>query len=201
MADGAFVTVLLAGGEGRRMGGAKPLRLLDGRPLLDHGLRIARAQGPGPLAVAVRTPGQVGGRSDVPLLLDPIDCVGPLAGLASALAFAEACGAGQVLTLPCDAPRLPLDLGARLAGALAPGDQVAMAFSRGRLHPTCALWRVSTRAALDAYRASGGRSLKGLAQGAGVSVVDWGEPDPDPFVNLNTPEDLAAAAGMETALD
>ncbi|ODT63210.1 MAG: hypothetical protein ABS77_04650 [Phenylobacterium sp. SCN 69-14] len=201
MAAGTFVTVLLAGGEGRRMGGAKPLRLLDGRPLLDHGLRIARAQGPGPLAVAVRTPGQVGGRSDVPLLLDPVDCVGPLAGLASALAFAEACGAGQVLTLPCDAPRLPLDLGARLAGALAPGDQVAMAFSRGRLHPTCALWRVSTRAALDAYRASGGRSLKGLAQGAGVSVVDWGEPDPDPFVNLNTPEDLAAAAGMETALD
>ncbi|WP_374534028.1 molybdenum cofactor guanylyltransferase [Phenylobacterium sp.] len=201
MAAGTFVTVLLAGGEGRRMGGAKPLRLLDGRPLLDHGLRIARAQGPGPLAVAVRTPGQVGGRSDVPLLLDPIDCVGPLAGLASALAFAEACGAGQVLTLPCDAPRLPLDLGARLAGALAPGDQVAMAFSRGRLHPTCALWRVSTRAALDAYRASGGRSLKGLAQSAGVSVVDWGDPDPDPFVNLNTPEDLAAAAGMETALD
>ena len=199
MAAGTFVTVLLAGGEGRRMGGAKPLRLLDGRPLLDHGLRIARAQGPGPLAVAVRTPGQVGGRSDVPLLLDPIDCVGPLAGLASALAFAEACGAGQVLTLPCDAPRLPLDLGARLAGALAPGDQVAMAFSRGRLHPTCALWRVSAREVLDAYRIAGGRSLKGLAQSAGVSVVDWGEPDPDPFVNLNTLEDLAAAE--KAALD
>ena len=199
MSAGTFVTVLLAGGEGRRMGGAKPLRLLDGCTLLDHGLRIARAQGPGPLAVAVRTPDQVGGRSDVPLLLDPVDCVGPLAGLASALAFAEACGSGLVLTLPCDAPRLPLDLGERLAGVLAPGDRVAMAFSHGRLHPTCALWRVSAREVLDAYRTSGGRSLKGLAQSAGVSVVDWGEPDPDPFVNLNTLEDLAAAE--KTALD
>jgi molybdopterin-guanine dinucleotide biosynthesis protein A len=74
-----------------------------------------------------------------------------------------------------------------------------MAFSHGRLHPTCALWRVSAREVLDAYRIAGGRSLKGLAQSAGVSVVDWGEPDPDPFVNLNTLEELAAAE--KAALD
>lgn len=187
-----FVTVVFAGGEGRRMGGDKPARLLEGRTLLDHALEIARSQG-GAVAVAVRAPAQVGHRRDVPLLGDRPDCQGPLAGLISAVSFAEERGATSVLTMPCDAPRLPADLWQRLHEAMGEKDQSALAQSCGRLHPACALWRTSIRSTLEAYRQAGGASLKGLAAAAGMAVADWGEIDPDPFVNLNTPADLAKA--------
>lgn len=183
------VTVILAGGEGRRMGGGKPLRTFEGLPLIDHAIGIAQRQS-GLIAVAVRAPEQVAGRSDVTLLHDDPAVEGPLAGLASALAFARRCGAGEVLTIPCDAPRLPADLGWRLRDGLTGSHRVAMASSHGRLHPTCALWRVSVLPNLADYRASGRGSLMGLAEVAGMATVDWGEAHPDPFVNLNTLQDL-----------
>jgi len=186
-----IAVVVLAGGEGRRMGGGKPLRMLEGRPLIEHALEIARCQS-SLVAVAVQSPAQVDHRSDVVLLPDAPQPRGPLAGLVSALAFAERCGEDVVLTLPCDAPRLPADLGHRLLNGLGPRDQVAMAQSNGRLHPVCAVWRVSVRPVLDAYLVSGRASLKGLASLAGMAVVDWGSLSPDPFVNLNTLQDLAA---------
>ncbi|WP_138141283.1 NTP transferase domain-containing protein [Brevundimonas vancanneytii] len=43
--------VILAGGEGRRMGGRKPERLLAGRPLIAHAVDQARKWGD-PVAVA-----------------------------------------------------------------------------------------------------------------------------------------------------
>lgn len=188
----SIAAVVLAGGEGQRMGGGKPLRMLEGRPLIEHALAIARGQG-GRVAVAVQSPGQVGPLRDVAWLADPPEVRGPLAGLVSALAFAEAHGEEVVLTLPCDAPRLPADLGRRLLDGLGPRDQAAVAQSHGRLHPVCAVWRVAVRPVLDAYLASGRASVKGLAELAGMAVVDWGPASPDPFVNLNTLDELAAA--------
>ena len=175
------------------MGGDKPLRRLNGRSLLDRALDLAEEQGGQDVAVAVRTKNQVGARADCRLLLDPPDVAGPLAGLQSALAFAIARRAPFVLTMPCDAPYLPRDLGVRLRADLAEGHGVAMARSLGRLHPTCALWRADAAAALPAYRDAGGASLKGFAAAIGLTIVDW-DTASDPFVNLNTPEDLTAAA-------
>lgn len=196
--SGSFVTVVFAGGAGRRMGGDKPARLLEGRSLLDHALEIAERQG-GAVAVAVRSPVQVGHRRDVPLLVDRPDCQGPLAGLISAVSFAEDRGAASVLTLPCDAPRLPADLGTRLNAALADNVQAALARSHGQIHPACALWRVSIGSALEAYREAGGRSLKGLAGSVGMSLADWGDIDPDPFMNLNTVAELEEAEARGAA--
>lgn len=194
----ALVTVVFAGGDGRRMGGDKPARLLEGRSLLDHALEIARSQG-GEVAVAVRSPAQVGYRRDVRLLGDRPDCQGPLAGLISAISFAEDRGATSVLTLPCDAPRLPADLRTRLNEAMGETNQAALAQSCGRMHPACAVWRTSIRTTLEEYRRAGGASLKGLAATVGMAIADWGEIDPDPFVNLNTLADLAKAESCGAA--
>lgn len=175
------------------MGGAKPLRPWQGGTLVSQALEKARSYAPR-VAIAVRSPDQVD-RPGVPLLTDPDDIAGPLAGLASAIEFAEAQGAWAVLTLPCDAPLVPADLAIRLAGALGPEHGVAMAQSRGRWHPTCALWRAGLAGPLAVYAADGGRSLRGFAERAGLRLVDWGEAEPDPFVNVNTPQDLARLAG------
>jgi molybdopterin-guanine dinucleotide biosynthesis protein A len=185
-----MAVVVLAGGEGRRMGGEKPRMAWGQTTLIGRALAQARAFG-GEVAIAVREESQVEGAVEAHLLLDEPGIEGPLAGLASALRFARGIGADCVLTLPCDAPSLPSDLAARLADGLGPEPGVAVARSNGRLHPTCALWRVTALDALPAYLATGRRSLNGFAAMLGMRPVDWPGEGGDPFANANTPEELA----------
>ena len=185
-----MVTVVLAGGEGRRMGGAKPLRRIGDTTLVGRAVALGRTYSR-VVAVAVRDADQVAGAVDACLLMDDPAIEGPLAGLASGLDFARRRRAACVLTLPCDSPCLPDDLAARLMAALGDGG-VAVARSNGRLHPVCALWRTTALDSLAAYLASGRRSLKGFAATVGMTVIDWSGSNIDVFANANTPEDLAA---------
>ncbi|MDP3868009.1 molybdenum cofactor guanylyltransferase [Phenylobacterium sp.] len=185
------VAVVLAGGEGRRMGGGKPLRAWGGRPLLFRAIELAGGYA-SQVAVAVREAGQAGQGAEIPLLFDPPEIGGPLAGLASALDFGRRCGATWVQTLACDMPYLPPDLSDRLAGALAPEVGAVLPTSGGRLHPICGLWRVGSRDRLEAYLTTGRSSLRGFAEHVGLREVAWDTPGADPFLNLNTLEDLAA---------
>ncbi len=186
--NGPSIAVVLAGGEGRRMGGSKPTRRLGGTTLIGRALELARSYAVH-VAVAVREESQAPGVA-ARLLLDDPAIEGPLAGLASALRFAREMGADHLLTLPCDTPRLPADFAARLSSAR-PATAV-VARSGGRLHPVCALWSLRVLDALPAYLASGRRSLRGLAETVGMTVVDWPLTASDPFANANTPEELAA---------
>lgn len=187
-----LVAVVLAGGEGRRMGGEKPLRRWRGATLIDHAVR--KAQGYAPVVgIAVREAGQVPAAA-AKLLIDDPTIPGPLAGVASAIAFAEAQGALAALTLPVDAPLAPDDLAERLLAALG-GAAVAMAHSHGRPHPPFALWRADLGPPLAAFAAEGQSSLRRFAERVGVRTADWGDLEPDPFANANTPEDLARLGG------
>ncbi|HET9429384.1 MAG TPA: molybdenum cofactor guanylyltransferase [Allosphingosinicella sp.] len=175
--------LILAGGQGRRMGGDKALRRLGGRTLLERA--VERALGwSDEVAVAVREPGQVRDPG-VPLLVDPPGLEGPLGGLSSAVRLQGP----VILTMPCDTPFLPDDLPERLAAAL-PGHGVALAASAGCVHPVCGLWRRSGLGRVEEYAATGRRSLIGFAELIGYSTVEWPE---DAFFNVNTPGDLAEA--------
>ena len=187
----SVATVILAGGAGSRIGGAKPDRILGGARLMAHALGAAARWG-APVAVAVREPAQAM-FADCAVILDDPAIQGPLAGLASALAWARDRGADRVLTIPCDMPFLPPDLLARLEAALGPDDGVAVAASGGRLHPVCALWRVQTIDRLYEAAAAGRLSLTGLSEKAGRVIVEWPTASRDPFLNVNTREDLRAA--------
>jgi len=184
-----LVVVVLAGGQGRRMGGSKPLRAYGATTLIGRSLKLARGYGQ-TVAVAVRDPMQVGGAHVAHCLIDDPCVGGPIAGLASGLAFAGRRGARAVLTMPCDAPDLPADLAVRLRASLAANVAVAVAASCGRLQPTCALWRAETAALLPAYIASGRSSLRGFAEACGMIEVSWAVDAGDPFANANTLEDL-----------
>lgn len=185
-----LAAVILAGGEGRRIGGAKPMRLLGGERLIDRAGALA-AQWSEIVAVAVRDPEQVVGTS-LPCITDDPDFAGPLAGLAAALRFGAAKGCEFVLTVPADMPFLPSDLGERLVDRLGTAG-ASIAGSAGHLHPVCGLWRVSALEQLDDYVASGRRSLRGFAEAVGCNPVWWSEDTSDPFFNINSFQDLAAA--------
>lgn len=187
----SVTAVVLAGGEGRRIGGDKPLRKLGGERLIDRALRQAR-QWSECVAVSVRDPEQLGS-VPAPLLIDRPDVEGPLAGLIAALEFAGSCRSERLLTLPADAPFLPHDLLVRLAAAIGEGG-CAVAESGGHLHPVCALWRTSAaQRQVEAYLASGRRSLRGFAKDVGAVGVAWPSAPYDPFFNVNDRDDLAEA--------
>lgn len=185
-----IAVVILAGGEGSRIGGNKPLRMLGGTSLLDRALLYAEGLS-GLRAVAVRHPEQAGNLA-VPVVFDDSAVEGPLAGLLSALRFARDAAAEAALTIAADMPFLPPDLAERLEEAL-PHKRVAIARSGGHLHPVCGLWSITALDVAADYLASGRRSLKGFAETAGYAAVDWPALPLDPFFNINSERDLANA--------
>jgi molybdenum cofactor guanylyltransferase len=195
-----IAAAILAGGDGRRIGGRKPEKVLLGRPLLDWVAACARRQSDR-LAVAKRGARNGDRAADICVLHDDERLAGPIAGLDSALRWAGAEGADWLLTLPCDTPFAPDDLADRLRCAANDAEaSVAMARSSGALHPACALWRADLAPALRTYAASGRSSLIGFAESVGYTAVDWPDAPADPFFNVNTPEDLAEAARLAKQL-
>jgi molybdopterin-guanine dinucleotide biosynthesis protein A len=162
--------------------------LLDGRRLIDHALAWAMRHSDA-VALAVR-PGAADWQTGLPLLVDRHAGIGPISALAGAFRFARQQQRQAVLMIGCDMPFLPDELLARLQSAL-PGHAAAMPVSGGRRHPMATLW-VPEVTAVDAYIAGGGQAPWRFAQASGLVEVLWDD-TPDPFVNINTPADLAAA--------
>ena len=187
--------LILAGGEGRRMGGLdKPLLRLEGVTLLDHVIARLRPQA-GCLAISANgDPARYAGW-DLPVLADATSGLGPLAGVLSGLEWAAAAGCDALLTVPGDTPFIPPDLAARLPPA------PAVAASDGRVHHAAALWPVCCRAALRAHlQAGGSRSVSGFARTLPMREVAFATTPVDPFFNVNTPEDLVVACSMHRAM-
>lgn len=162
---------VLAGGQSRRFGSDKALAMLAGRPLLDHALTALRPHCDRLLIV--------GRESDVMASAPdrPAPGLGPLGGIAGALAFAAAHGFDAVLTIPVDCPRLS----GELVTLLAPPPALLAA------QPVIGLWPVTALTALDAQLADGGdRSVRAFAHRIGARAVA-GEFD---LPNINRPEDL-----------
>lgn len=186
-----LVAVILAGGEGRRIGGNKPVILLDGHRLIDRAISHV-AQWRIPASVAVREPGQAGS-SCIPEIFDDPRVAGPLGGLLGALTWAKAFGARRMITIPCDMPNLPGDLKSRLDTEVARLDRPAVATSMQRRHPVCAVWPVRCLEPLRVYADDGGLSLMGALEICSAVEVDWTVQGLDPFHNVNTMDDLAHA--------
>jgi molybdopterin-guanine dinucleotide biosynthesis protein A len=181
--------IVLAGGRGSRIGGAKPLKLLRGERLIDRALKFARTCSD-PLAVAVRDEQQA--RSINADIVHDSAIEGPLGGLIAGLGFASYHGLSSLLAIPADMPFLPRDLLDRLAGEIG-SNACAIASSGGHLHPVCGLWRTDVLDRVPGYIAIGGRSLHGLAELVGHRAIKWPVEPFDPFFNINSEEDLAEA--------
>jgi molybdopterin-guanine dinucleotide biosynthesis protein A len=189
-----IAAVLLAGGLGRRIGGGdKPLRSLAGRPLLDHVLDRMRPQ-VGALVLSANGDPARFAAWGLEVVADPLpDYPGPLAGVLAGMRWAAARGFSDIVSVPTDTPFLPPDLVARLAaGREAAGLPLACASSLGRTHPVVGLWRVALAEELEAALRAGMRRIDRWTAGQGIVAVTFAAP-PDPFFNVNSPEDLAEA--------
>ncbi len=186
--------VLLAGGLGRRMGGGdKPLRLLAGRPLLDHVIARVRPQ---VAALALNANGDASRFAawGLPVVPDTLpDHPGPLAGILAGMRWAGARGHADLLSVPTDTPFLPADLATRLAAArAAAGTPLACATSGGWRHPVVGLWPVALADTLEASLLGGMRKIEVWTAEHGIAHADFAG-EPDPFFNANTPAELAEA--------
>lgn len=193
---------VLAGGQSRRMGGTdKALVALAGTPLIAH---VATRLAPQVGAIAINANGD-SGRFDalgLPVFADTIGGhAGPLAGVLAAMRFAGELDDRftHMATAATDTPFFPDDLVARLAASATTPDTIAMATSDGNRHPVFALWPTALADDLERWLAETD-TFKVLAwvKRHRFAPVDFAPlPDGvDPFFNINTPEDLAAAERM-----
>ena len=202
MAGPSVLGVILAGGLSRRMGGGdKGLLRLAGRTLLDHvAARLAPQCAAGLALNANGDPARFAGWTSA-IVPDPLPGhPGPLAGVLAGLDHAARHhpGVAHVVTVSGDAPFLPGDLVARLLVAgMAESRPIAVAASGGRRHHTCALWSVTLRDDLRAALVERDERRVGrFIDRHGAAVAAWPTDPVDPFLNLNTPDDLAAAEAI-----
>lgn len=194
---GTVFGVLLAGGQSRRMGGGdKSLLLLNDETILSSVISRTRPQ-VAELALNANGDPERFRAFGLPVLPDGIPgFAGPLAGILAGLDWAAAHGATHVASFATDAPFLPADLVARLAAAAERGGaEIACAASLGRLHPVFALWPVGLRGDLGRALAEEGlRKVRSWTDRHSVAVAEFVEEGGiDPFLNVNTPDDLALA--------
>jgi len=186
--------VILAGGTGRRMGGAdKAALLLGAQPLL---ARVIERIGPQVDRLAVSANGDPARLAPyrLPVLSDALP-QGPLSGVLAALDWAAPQGATAVVSVAVDTPFFPGDLVAQLLlAAEGSPSGAAVADSGGRAHPTFALWPVALRHDMRGALARGEAKVMAFAQRHQAALARFS--DDRAFVNINTPDDLAAAEAL-----
>jgi molybdopterin-guanine dinucleotide biosynthesis protein A len=154
--------LILAGGRGARMGGVdKGLQNHLGTPLALHALlRLAPQVG----EVMINANRNLGAYESmgVPVWPDSLpDYAGPLAGFLTGL---ERCETPYLVSVPCDSPRFPLDLVARLAAALElESAEIALAATRDgdaiQVHPVFCLMKSSLMESLVRFTHDGQRKI------------------------------------------
>lgn len=189
---------ILAGGLARRLGGGdKALRQVGGRTVLARLIERMAPQVTRLILNANDDPVRFGAVG-LPIVADSLpDYPGPLAGVIAALEWAATSEPTTqwVVTVPGDAPFLPRDLVARLHTERRHGCATfACAASAGWTHPVIGLWPVSIRSELRrAVVVDGIRKIDAFTRRHLCVAVEWPAEPVDPFLNVNTPEDLAEA--------
>lgn len=178
--------IVLAGGQGRRMGGVdKGLQLLRGKPMVAWVIERLSPQVAEILVNANQNLDQYAayGHRVIP---DEIGgFAGPLAGLHAGL---KAAREALVVTVPCDSPFLPTDLVSRLQKSLGEKD-LAVAKTGDQPHPVFSLMKRRVRESLEAFLASGGRKIDAWYSALKVVEVSFDD-EADAFRNINTLEEL-----------
>jgi len=182
--------VILAGGQGRRMGGVdKGLKVLRGKPMVAWVLERFAPQVKEVLINANQNLERYAALGHRVIPDEIAGYAGPLAGLHRGLT--EAAHA-LVATVPCDSPFLPSDLIQRLRGAINNTESdVAVAKTGDQPHPVFCLCRKSVLPGLTKFLAGGGRKID--AWYAKLKVVEVPFDDqPGAFSNINTEDELRA---------
>ncbi|WCL53368.1 molybdopterin-binding protein [Gimibacter soli] len=179
--------VILAGGQSRRMRGPDKAEVRLGRDrMIDLIINRLRPQAS---RLLVSGPHDYG--TGLTVITDMPDMPpGPVGGIHSIAAWlaANAPSVAGFITTPVDGPCVPEDLVCKLSAS---GD-AAFGLDETGDHPTFAYWSVPRLMALRMQApVSRASSLRALLAAIDATPVAW--PGAGQFLNINTPEELAAA--------
>ncbi|HMJ03728.1 MAG TPA: NTP transferase domain-containing protein, partial [Conexibacter sp.] len=190
------IGVVLAGGAGRRIGGAKATVALCGRPLLLYPLRVLQAV-LAEVVVVAKAGTELPPLPGVPVWTEPDEPRHPLAGIVHALERAAPPAgipgeARAILVCAGDLPFASPELVELVAHADAVGGPALVPRVGGRLQPLLARYEPAARVPLAAALAR--RPLPSLIGAVTALAPQVLELDDElPFFNVNAPEDLLTA--------
>ena len=195
MGDEGAVGAILAGGRSTRMGTAKAVVELAGRPLLLHA--VAAVEGAALEALVIAKPNSPLPRLQGRVAREPPEPVHPLRGIVTAL---EVAAGRPVVALACDMPLVPAALLAWLAGLEAP---TAVVQAGGRIQPLLARYEPAVAPTVERAMAAGAPAHEVVsALDARVIAEDelarFGDPELI-CLNVNTPADLERAEAVIAA--
>ena len=185
-----ITAVVIAGGKGSRLGGLdKGLLLYNNKPFMATILERIQQQVTAVYINANRNQASYA-QYNCPVFSD-ISCneqgdyQGPLMGFVSAMPQVRT---PYIITVPCDAPRLPHDLVSRLCHAQHKQQtEIAIAHDGERSQFLHALLPVSLQDNLLHFLQQGKRSVGQWYHQHSVALADFSD-QPDAFMNINTDE-------------
>jgi molybdopterin-guanine dinucleotide biosynthesis protein A len=182
------IGVVLAGGQGRRIGGDKATTSLGGRPLLSYALQ-SLLQATREVAVVAKPSTMLPPLGAVPLWEEPEEPSHPLVGIVEALRRADG---RPVLVCAGDMPFVPAALLAELAVAASGSAPAAVACTLGgALQPLLGRYDPEALAALSEAASEAVAPAREVV--AALRPLRVPVEDPHALFNVNTPEDLQQA--------
>ena len=183
------IGVILAGGEGTRMGGSKATVHLHGRPLISYPLE-AMWRALGSVAIIAKIDTQLPSVAGATVWIEPEEPRHPLLGVVHAMGLADG---RPVMVCPVDLPFVTSGLIRRIAAARVPNAPAVVAGADGRTQPLLGCYEPE---AIDRLTSALGDRIpvrEAVADlGAAVHQVE----DAEELFNINTPDDLLQASAM-----
>jgi molybdopterin-guanine dinucleotide biosynthesis protein A len=199
--EGDLGVIILAGGEGRRIGPNKPLLEIGGRSMLARAVATALMVSTDVVVVAGSPEQEMAYRAAIPdqvlLVHDKIQERGPLIGLYSGM---ECLGSQFAAVLPCDSPFVMKEVVLYLYDAAKGADAAVPTWPDGKIEPLHSVFQVDSArsAAIETMKAEMDTIREMIQQMNLVRFVPIESIRPlDPrlltFFNVNTLEDLDRA--------
>jgi len=195
------VGVILAGGQARRMGGGdKALIKLGGDTLLARAIARAKPQVQDLILNANGDPARFAAYG-LPVIADRVQgFLGPLAGILAGFEWMRANrpGARWLASFACDTPFFPTDLVSRLVKlADDTASWVAVAETAGQEHYIFAVWSAKIAETSESVLVKGGhRKMENWIATFPHRSLSFPVETVDPFMNVNTPDELAFAEDL-----
>lgn len=181
---------ILAGGDGLRIGGEKPIVELHGQPLICYPLDAVR-QVIKKVAILTKSGTKLPPLSGVAVWIEPENPRHPLVGIAQALALS---GGRPVLVCAGDLPLVTPELVRRLVRTDPGRAPAVVACARGTMQPLLGCYQPR---ALQLLAPAARAGTAGLAETiATLDPVLVEVDDPEELFDVDTPDDLLQAAAM-----
>jgi molybdenum cofactor guanylyltransferase len=180
------IGAILAGGAGVRIGGAKAMVQLRGRPLISYPL-AALAQVLTEVVIVAKPSTELPSLPGTTLWVEPESPTHPLLGIVHALSLADG---RPVLTCASDLPFVTPETIYQLASADPRGAAAVIACAGGKTQPLLGCYQP---VALELASPPGERPLRQLVAEIGARTL---EVPAQELFNVNYPEDLLRAAAL-----